>query len=48
MYFLLHQFCRVVGWVIIEGVYLFSLGSYLLLEGFKVVIRGLEELAVRG
>ena len=48
LYFLLYQFCRVVGWVIIEGVDLFPLGSYLLLKGFKVVIPGLEELAVRG
>ena len=48
LYFLLYQFCRVVEWAIIEGVNLFPLGSYLLLEGFKVVTHGFEELAVRG
>ena len=46
LYFLLDQFCRVVGWVVIEGFNLFPLGSYLLLKGFKVMFCGLEELAV--
>ena len=48
LYFLLDQFCRVVGWVVIEGFNLIPLCGYLLLEGFKIMYYGLEELVVRG
>ena len=48
LYFLLDQFCRVVGWVVIEGFNLIPLCGYLLLKGFKIMFCGLKELVVRG
>ena len=34
LYFLLYQFCQVVGWVVVEGFNLITMCGYLLLKGF--------------